>query len=214
MWFGFIIIFDVFFIFFLAMWVIFPAYLANAVMVPVSNKLKVKLHPLDNGRFIGESRVLGDGKTVEGTLLGIAIGTAGALVQYFLAPLFYLASSSWHNFYGSILVPGMDVLEYVGWNIGSLVRTFIYPAGAVFGDILGSFIKRRCNIPRGEKMPVVDQLDFIFGVMIVSLPFYQIGGSLIHVHVLYLIIILILTPPIHSVVNKLAHKIGIKDVAH
>ena len=52
-----------------SVWFILPSYAAN--MFPPFMK---GVRPLDFGKNIGRYRVLGDGKTIEGTLAGIAFG--------------------------------------------------------------------------------------------------------------------------------------------
>ena len=100
------------------------------------------------------------------------------------------------------------------FSVGFLTRVLVFPAGAMLGDVLGSFIKRRFGFPRGKSFPVLDQLDFIAGVMLLSLPFTLLGGSFFQVHVVYIIVIIVLTPFIHRIINKLAFRLKIKDVAH
>ncbi len=206
------VILDLFVIFFLSMWIIFPAYLANAVAVPVSKGHQ--FHPIDGGRSFRGQRVFGDGKTWEGFLLASGIGIAGGLAQCLLSPLFLLPSLAWHDFYGAIIVPRADLELYVAANAQAIARALLFPPGAMLGDLLGSFIKRRLNIPRGAKAPVLDQLDFIAGTILLSLAVTGIGGSFLQLGIVYAITIVVLTPFIHRIVNKLAYKIKIKAVPY
>ena len=204
---------DLFFIFYISMWIIFPAYLANAVAVPVTKKLK-NLHPIDGGKKLLGQRVFGDGKTIEGFLLASIIGCIGGLVQVLVSPLFLAPSLAWHDFYGSFLVPSTDIEQYISASIPAIVRALIFPPGAMLGDLLGSFIKRRLRIERGAPAPVLDQLDFIVGVLLFSMLFSAVGASFLQLDIKYLVTILVLTPFIHRVVNKLAYKLRVKDVPH
>jgi CDP-2,3-bis-(O-geranylgeranyl)-sn-glycerol synthase len=58
---------------------ILPAYIANSIPVLFKGK-----HPIDFGKnFSDGKRILGDGKTFEGFIFGLAFGTlAGAVVGY------------------------------------------------------------------------------------------------------------------------------------
>nr|MDO8085635.1 CDP-2,3-bis-(O-geranylgeranyl)-sn-glycerol synthase [Candidatus Sigynarchaeum springense] len=206
------VVLDLFMIFYISMWIIFPAYLANAVAVPVSRGHQ--FHPIDGGKMLRGQRVFGDGKTIEGFLLSSAIGIGGGLVQCLLSPLFLVPSLAWHDFYGSILVPRVDLELYVAANIQALARALLFPPGAMLGDLLGSFIKRRLNISRGAKAPVLDQLDFIAGTILLSLVAVPIGGSFLQLGLIYVVVIVVLTPFIHRIVNKLAYKINIKPVPY
>jgi CDP-2,3-bis-(O-geranylgeranyl)-sn-glycerol synthase len=204
---------DLLFIFYLSMWIIFPAYLANAVAVPVSKRLK-KVHPIDGGKMLLGQRVFGDGKTVEGFLLASAVGIIGGIVQAIVSPLFLAPSLAWHDFYGSFLVPSSDIEQYISASIPAIVRALIFPPGAMFGDLLGSFIKRRLRIERGAPAPVLDQLDFILGVVLFSMVFTFAGASFLQLDIKYIITIILLTPFIHRIVNKLAFRLRVKDVPH
>jgi CDP-2,3-bis-(O-geranylgeranyl)-sn-glycerol synthase len=78
--------------------------------------------------------------------------------------------------------------------------------GALAGDLAGAFLKRRLGIQPGGLFPVVDQLDFIVGALAFSLPSFS--------HMLSLELaatVLIVTPPIHFLMNYAAHKLGLKD---
>nr|MDO8111246.1 CDP-2,3-bis-(O-geranylgeranyl)-sn-glycerol synthase [Candidatus Sigynarchaeota archaeon] len=203
---------DFLFFFYLAMWIIFPAYLANAVAVPVTRHRKV--HPIDFGKSLLGQRIFGDGKTFEGFFLASAIGCVGGIVQVLLSPLFLQPSLAWHDLYMSLIVPRGDIEQYVTISIPAIVRALVFPPGAMLGDLLGSFIKRRLRIPRGAPAPVLDQLDFIAGVILFSMLFSWFGASFFQLDIKYMIIILVLTPFIHRIVNKLAYKLRVKDVPH
>jgi CDP-2,3-bis-(O-geranylgeranyl)-sn-glycerol synthase len=77
--------------------------------------------------------------------------------------------------------------------------------GALFGDLAGAFLKRRLNIPPGGLLPVVDQLDFILGAILFSLPL-SIGWNWE-----LLVTILVITPPIHLLTNFIAFKLRLKS---
>lgn len=78
-------------------------------------------------------------------------------------------------------------------------------AGALLGDLAGAFLKRRLNIPPGGLLPVVDQVDFTVGAILLSLlvPF-GLSWELV-------VTVLILTPPVHLLTNFAAYKLGLKD---
>ncbi|MCE4611370.1 MAG: CDP-2,3-bis-(O-geranylgeranyl)-sn-glycerol synthase [Desulfurococcales archaeon] len=115
-----------------ALIVIAPAMVANATPLLVKGK-----RPVDGGRvFLDGRRILGDGKTWEGSLAGFIAGSLTALI---LAALL-----------------GWEELAVIG-SAASL--------GAILGDMAGSFIKRRLGLKRGAPAPLLDQLDFYFGAL-------------------------------------------------
>ena len=154
-------------------WFILPAYAASSFAVLSGGRIVIDF----NKKFYGR-RILGNGKTVSGFVGGVF---AGAVVGFILG---FIENS--FNF--NIINYDMDF--YIG---------FIIALGAMSGDLLGSFIKRRIGLERGESVLLLDQLDFvagalIFGYLINALP--TLGG---------IIFVLILTPFLHLFANKIAH---------
>ena len=80
---------------------------------------------------------------------------------------------------------------------------FAISLGAVMGDLTGAFVKRRFNIRPGRPLPVVDQLDFVLGALLLSFPFFQMSLTSI-------LIVVIVTPPVHLGTNLGAYLLGIK----
>ncbi|MFQ5999238.1 MAG: CDP-2,3-bis-(O-geranylgeranyl)-sn-glycerol synthase [Candidatus Bathyarchaeia archaeon] len=81
---------------------------------------------------------------------------------------------------------------------------FMVSLGALVGDLSESFIKRRLDLPPGSSLPIADQLDFVAGALLFSLPVSP-PDSLIAV-----LVIIIITPPIHFLMNLLANRFGVK----
>ncbi len=84
-------------------------------------------------------------------------------------------------------------------------EAFILSLGTMLGDALGSFVKRRLGIERGEPAPLLDQLTFL----LVALLLYQLvyGG----LDALTVVILALVTPPIHLATNYIAYKLGLKS---
>jgi CDP-2,3-bis-(O-geranylgeranyl)-sn-glycerol synthase len=85
-----------------------------------------------------------------------------------------------------------------------LLFAVLSPLGALFGDLAGAFLKRRLNIAPGELLPVVDQVDFVVGAIVFSLPLSIISLELA-------VAMLIITPPIHLLTNFAAYKLKLKN---
>jgi len=75
--------------------------------------------------------------------------------------------------------------------------------GTVLGDLLGAFFKRRIRIRPGDPLPIVDQLDFVFGGLL-------LGQVLFPMNLLSILIVILVTPPIHLGTNYGAFKLGLK----
>jgi CDP-2,3-bis-(O-geranylgeranyl)-sn-glycerol synthase len=90
--------------------------------------------------------------------------------------------------------------------------TFGYPIlfglilslGALLGDLTGAFVKRRLGLAPGEMLLVIDQVDFIVGAILFSFLLMTPSLELI-------IVVLIITPPIHLLTNFAAYKLGLKS---
>jgi CDP-2,3-bis-(O-geranylgeranyl)-sn-glycerol synthase len=133
-------------------------------------------HPVDFGASMPDGkRVLGDGKTFEGILFGLIFGTLAGIV-------------------GGILVGELYYFAFL---------SCVLALGALVGDMIGAFVKRRLNIPRGAPAPVLDQLDFVVGALLFVWPFYP----LVWEQALFVILV---TPPIHLFTNFMAYKLGLK----
>jgi CDP-2,3-bis-(O-geranylgeranyl)-sn-glycerol synthase len=85
-----------------------------------------------------------------------------------------------------------------------LLFSILSPLGALLGDLTGAFLKRRLDIAPGGLLPVVDQIDFVVGAIVFSLPLSIISLELA-------IAMLIITPPIHLLTNFVAYKLKLKS---
>jgi len=149
-----------------------------AVPTYVANSTPVLLGggaPIDRGREFFDGRpLLGTNKTVKGFTYGFLLGSVAAFAE---AVLF-------RNY----------VLVFVGM-IASL--------GALLGDLFGAFLKRRMDIPPGHPLPVIDQLDFILGALLLTLPVLNITLGAV-------LILVMATIPIHLFSNAVAYVLRLK----
>jgi CDP-2,3-bis-(O-geranylgeranyl)-sn-glycerol synthase len=161
-----------------ALYFFIPAYVANTCAC-----LFGKGKPVDHGRaFTDGRRILGDGVTIRGSLVGILSGVAaGVLMVYF-----------------ENLVASPQFTE-------KILLAFLLSTGAIAGDAAGSFIKRRLNISRGAPAPLLDQLNFVIGGLLFA--------SLIQpIKLETVLVLLILTPIGHLMVNFTGYHLKLKDV--
>jgi len=91
--------------------------------------------------------------------------------------------------------------------------------GALLVDMGASFVKRRLGRERGERWLGPDQYDFIAGslglALLVSLVTALATGSVWLLAALAwgpFLVILILTPGLHLIVNGIGYLIGVKEV--
>jgi len=158
-----------------------PTYVTNSSPLFLSSILE-KMHPLDFGKlFLDKKRILGDGKTIEGTFFGFFMGLIYFLIFYYLDKNYNIL-----NLYESIF------------------EGFLLIIGAITGDIVGSFIKRRLGIERGEMLPVFDQIGFL----VFALVFYSLIRQLSMNFITYVCFVTFLA---HILTNSLSYSMKIKE---
>lgn len=168
-----------------AFWLILPAYAANG-LTPLMG-MRNGLHPIDGGRMLGGSRLLGDGKTWEGLVFGVSVAAAIALIEMAAFPLL-----PWGLSEVPLLIVPMSPL--LGLALG---------LGAMLGDIAGSFIKRRLGRSRGSPLPLLDQLDFVLGA-------FLLAALIVPVNIGWVLIMVVITPVFHLLANLIGFRLGIK----
>ena len=84
-----------------------------------------------------------------------------------------------------------------------LLAGFMISLGAVLGDLLGAFVKRRLKMKPGTPFLVLDQLDFVLGGLV-------LGSFLFPMSWTSILVVVLVTPPIHLGTNFGAYLLGIK----
>jgi len=177
----------------LGFWLMLPSFLPNSAAVVFGGG-----SPVDMGRTWKGRRVLGDGKTWRGLIGGICAGISLGIIQLYIAFPF-------------------DRLDYFGFggfpeNLGVIVALAV---GSLLGDMAGSFVKRRLDIGRGNKAPVMDQYTFLLGSILLVIALYP-GWFLENFWNndgwVSLVAVLVITPLLHRGVNIIGYKLGLKKV--
>ena len=175
-----------------AVYFMLPAYVANLSGLAFGGGT-----PVDGGKECKDGRrLIGNGVTWKGMQNGTIIGTLVGVVLGIIG-----------TFYGdlSALTGGIIDLHVYGSVFGGLILGFLMAFGALLGDAVGSFLKRRMGLERGAPAPIMDQLDFVIGALALSLLVVQISWE-------FFIIIALLSLVLHLGSNTFAYLIGIKDV--
>ncbi len=105
-------------------------------------------------------------------------------------------------FFGLAVGILVGLMECVVFRFPILFAVLI-PLGALLGDLTGAFLKRRIGIAPGGLLPVIDQIDFVVGAVVFSVPLAIINWELA-------VTVLLITPPIHLFTNFLAYKMKLK----
>lgn len=140
----------------LVIWFFLPAGIANASptwanKIPRINRLNT---PMDFGKSFNGKRIFGDNKRWRGLIFGMIFGALTGYIQFLIFPDFInelgIASNS----------PALT-MTVLGGLLG---------LGALLGDAVESFFKRRSHVKPGDSWFPFDQIDFIIGGIILSMP--------------------------------------------
>lgn len=170
----------------LAIWVMLPAYLPNNVAVLAGGG-----PPIDGGRTWRGQRLLGDGKTWQGTAAGVAAGVAAAIALNLLN------------------TPASEAVG-IPFPTFSAGIALAFPVGALAGDIAASFIKRRSGRARGAPVPLLDQLDFLLMALLLGAVIDPAWMGDVFSPLLVAVVV-VLTVLLHLGTNGIAYALGVKD---
>lgn len=140
-----------------AIWFFLPCGLANAVPVIVMKLPVIKKwnYPLDCYKTFRGVRIFGDHKSWRGLISGIILGIIVVGIQSSIyANSDFFKSISWIDY------------SHVNW----IIFGFLAGAGAIMGDAVKSFFKRRMNLKPGATWFPFDQIDYIIGGFVFLLP--------------------------------------------
>ncbi len=166
----------------LAIWLMLPAYISNPMAVVFGGGT-----PMDLGMKLPDGkRLLGEGKTLRGLIGGTACGIGIGLLQVYAAP-------------------------YLNVPIPTLTSIITLSFGALFGDLIKSFFKRRIGLVRGAELPLIDQLDFVAGAWILTYIFDPVWFTKYFISFPWIILtVLVLTPILHRLTNIFGYNIKLK----
>lgn len=159
-----------------------PAYIPNPVAAVTGGGT-----PVDCGRRWRDGiRIFGDGKTFRGLFGGV---TAGILAGFLL-----------------LLLEG-----HLGISIHTPLSVVLLAAGALLGDLVKSFVKRRLRKERGEQWLIADQYDLVAGALVLCV-LVDPAWVAARITPLVLLWILLITPLLHRGANIIGYLAGVKDV--
>ena len=178
------------------LWVLLPAFVANAIATIPGGRGP----PMDFGRTWARDgrRILGTSKTWSGFLFGGFVAMPVGLLE---AWLILLAPPN------LALVPRLAATVAAAVPVVALL-TF----GAMSGDALGSFVKRRLGRPSGARTLLLDQLPFV--LVPIALGFALYPSLFVPVFVSWegVLWLLVYTLGLHAFFNWIGYKAGLKKV--
>jgi len=142
-----------------AFWFLLPAALANGAPV-FSNVIPGLKHwntRMDGDRTFRGKEIFGAHKTWRGLVCGVVVATITFWIQQLCVEHFAWAQQIVGN------------IPYA--QLPTLLLGALFGVGALGGDAVESFFKRQKGVPSGGTWIPFDQLDYIIGAVLVSLPF-------------------------------------------
>lgn len=165
-----------------------PVALANMAPVLFQNIAPFLAKPLDGGRQLGGKPIFGSHKTWRGVISATLMGGAVFLLQVGVAS-WVPATASWAPF---------DITVLPLWF------GFVFGFGAIAGDAIESFAKRRFGVAPGQRWFPFDQIDFLLGATITATFF-------VHISFAMWFWILSLGLIMHILVNRIGYWLKLED---
>lgn len=166
-----------------------PIYLGNMAPVLVK-KLPFLDLPIDGGAMYKGKPLFGKNKTWRGVVFAVLFGVLAAYLQ------------RWIGFYS----PYFDSLALLDYNTDfALLLGGVMGFGAIMGDLLKSFFKRRVGVESGKPWVPFDQVDLAIGGLVFGAILFWPGIS-------YALTIVLVTPILHWVTNVFAYFLRLKEV--
>lgn len=162
-----------------------PAYFANMAPVMARGSFKELKVPIDFNTKVDNHTIFGKNKTFRGLIFGILLGILVTFTQYMLYDLGHFMELSF--------------IDYSNW----LTLGFLFGSGAIIGDLIKSFFKRRLNIKPGKPFIPFDQLDFVIGSVVFVYPVY-------HLTIYQVVTMLLVSFFLHILVNHGAYYLNIR----
>ena len=162
-----------------------PAYFANMAPVLVK-KINLFVFPIDFGKKLNDKPLFGKNKTFRGFIFGISFGMSTAYFQFLLYMFPFFESLSF--------------FDYQYWILFGFLMGF----GALAGDLIKSFFKRRMGISPGDRFVPFDQTDFVVGALIFIMPVFNLNFKIF-------LVSLLLSFVLHIIVNHTAFYLRIRN---
>ena len=160
-----------------------PAYLAN--MTPsLLRKTRFLSAPVDFGKKWKRKRILGNHKTWRGIIVAPLVGIIVALIQ-------------------QLLFPYLKVISLIDYSQGAWLLGLLLGGGAIIGDLVKSFFKRRLSIRSGKPWPILDQIDFVVGALLFAYIVYIPPFA-------YVLAVIIISPLLHVISNLIGYCLKIQ----
>ena len=178
------------------LWVLLPAYIANALATLPGGRGP----PMDFGRTWSRDgrRILGPSKSWSGFLFAGFAAMPFCLLEAWLILL---------------APPNLALVPVLAPSVAAAVPlAALLTFGAMGGDALGSFVKRRLGRVSGARTVLLDQLPFVLVPIGLGLLFYPALFVSVFARWEAVLWLLVITLGLHVTFNWIGYKAGLKKV--
>jgi CDP-2,3-bis-(O-geranylgeranyl)-sn-glycerol synthase len=178
------------------LWVLLPAYIANAL----ATLPKGRGPPMDFGRTVARDgrRLLGPSKSWSGFFAGALGAMPFGLLEAWLILL---------------APPNLRLVPRFGPTVDAAVPLVaLLTFGAMSGDALGSFVKRRLGRPSGGRTFLLDQLPFVLVPVVLGCLVFPATFVATFASVYGVFWLLVYTLGLHAAFNWVGYYAGLKRV--
>lgn len=167
-----------------------PAYFTN-MTPPLAKKLGVFPFldkPVDFKQEWKGKRIFGSHKTWRGIVAGVLVGISATFLQVYLYRFNVIQNLSFLNYY----------------NVNPLVLGLLMSIGALGGDLINSFCKRRVGIKPGGRFLPFDQTNYVIGAFISLTLFWKTD-----IDILVWVTLFICSFFLHIIINRLGYHLNV-----
>jgi len=165
-----------------------PGIFANMAPVLFRN-VEFLDYPIDFNKKWKGKPLFGSHKTYRGFFFGILLSVIVVYVQSML-------------FHSYVIFRELSFFSYL--DINFLLLGFLIGFGALFGDLVKSFFKRRFGVKPGDSWFPWDQLDSLLGALLfisfVYVPSWQV-----------IVFLLIAVPVLHILINHIGYYLHMRE---
>lgn len=165
-----------------------PVACANMAPVVFQGVLKPLAVPVDFGKKLSGEPWFGDHKTWRGLFVATLAGGVVFIFQQYLAQSFALFRS----------FSPFDITTAPIWF------GFAFGFGAILGDLIKSFFKRRFHVGPGDTWFPFDQIDFLIGACVVASIYFEITLGMF-------LLIISIGPIFHVLINNVGFRLQLKE---